>query len=604
MDMILSAPITPKSIVSGGKQLSVPIYQRLFVWGEVQIDTLLNDLWNARNTNADYHLGVITVHENERQQWEIVDGQQRLTFLTLLGCVLAKKQIANWLDFVHLNDGGLRLSFHGRSEDAKDVADYLAGKQSTFRNRAFARFVERFERFASGKNEEDLRVYAAYCFDHAAFLANELPAVYGPEELNLYFEKMNSTGRQLTPLEIVKGKWFSPYAAQWNSCMNFDSALPDNMSHDGNTAGEKKEVTGLYLADVLAGSETYKAFRERFGIGEKGQNAGNEATGERSSELQSRLVMRDEILALHVLRIMQNWKDIRSDIEIPLDRRKLIENFGKAGFPDAEKSKVFISRLEEYRKWIDKNIIYLKADAGQYSYAFRTDKSDAEITDQDEDKKEQKRMRQFQSMLYVSSGEGQEWVFDMYLQLNGAALTFDALRKAESTATWHPNGPITIESMRYHVIARYWFWKLDYLLWELHENNRSHYLFAGLAPDDHEAISQYRFRQNRSIEHLHPQSKEGGEWGTRKQSDSAMHRFGNLAMMSVEGNSAQSNDGIGTKFGRVKDWLSAKRLESIKMLLMFHRADKKAEGWSPEMAEQHEKAMISLLEEDRKKWGG
>ena len=101
MNMTLSAPITPKSIVSGGKLLSVPIYQRLFVWGEVQIDTLLADLWNARNSTADYHLGVITVHENERQQWEIVDGQQRLTFLTLLGCVLAKKQIADWLDFVH-----------------------------------------------------------------------------------------------------------------------------------------------------------------------------------------------------------------------------------------------------------------------------------------------------------------------------------------------------------------------------------------------------------------------------------------------------------------------------------------------------------------------
>lgn len=592
MEMILSAPITPKSIVSGGKQLSVPIYQRLFVWGEVQINTLLADLWNARNSNADYHLGVITVHENERQQWEIVDGQQRLTFLNLLGCVLAKKQIADWPDFVHLNDGGVRLSFHGRPEDEEDVADFLAGKQSTFRNRAFARFVERFERFASGKNEEDLRVYAAYCFDHAAFLANELPAVYGPEELNLYFEKMNSTGRQLTPLEIVKGKWFSPYATQWNSCMNFDSALPDNMSYDGNTAGEKKEVTGLFLADVL---------RERSGIGEKGQNAGNEATEERSSELQNRLVMRDEILALHVLRIMQNWKEIRSDIEIPLDRRKLIENFGKAGFPDVEKSKVFISRLEEYRKWIDKNIIYLKADAGQYSYAFRTDKSDAEITDQDEDKKEQKRMRQFQSMLYVSSGEGQEWVLDMYLQLNGAALTFDALRKAESTATWHPNGPITIESMRYHVIARYWFWKLDYLLWELHENNRYHYLFAGLDPEEHEAISQYRFRQNRSIEHLHPQSKEGGEWGTREQSESAMHRFGNLAMMSVEGNSAQSNDGIGTKFGRVKDWLSAKRLESIKMLLMFKISGGNDAQWNIENMKTHEEKMIDLLQLDCKR---
>ena len=83
-----------------------------------------------------------------------------------------------------------------------------------------------------------------------------------------------------------------------------------------------------------------------------------------------------------------------------------------------------------------------------------------------------------------------------------------------------------------------------------------------------------------------------------------MHRFGNLAMMSVEGNSAQSNDGIGTKFGRVKDWLSAKRLESIKMLLMFKVSGGEEAKWNIENMQTHEEKMIDLLQQDCKRWNG
>ncbi len=63
------------------------------------------------------------------------------------------------------------------------------------------------------------------------------------------------------------------------------------------------------------------------------------------------------------------------------------------------------------------------------------------------------------------------------------------------------------------------------------------------------------------------------------------------------------------KFARVRVWVERGRLESIKMLLMFHLADKmadgwtvKADGWTVEKALTHETAMISLLQEDLKKF--
>ena len=83
-----------------------------------------------------------------------------------------------------------------------------------------------------------------------------------------------------------------------------------------------------------------------------------------------------------------------------------------------------------------------------------------------------------------------------------------------------------------------------------------------------------------------------------------MHQFGNLAMMSVEGNSSQQDDPIQVKFGRVKSWLERGRLESIKMLLMFHLSDKMEDAWTwtVEKARIHERDMVSILHNDAKRF--
>ena len=38
---------TPKKIVDSGLILSIPLYQNLFEWGEIQIIKLLNDLYSS-----------------------------------------------------------------------------------------------------------------------------------------------------------------------------------------------------------------------------------------------------------------------------------------------------------------------------------------------------------------------------------------------------------------------------------------------------------------------------------------------------------------------------------------------------------------------------
>ncbi|MDD4061661.1 MAG: HNH endonuclease family protein [Kiritimatiellae bacterium] len=197
-------------------------------------------------------------------------------------------------------------------------------------------------------------------------------------------------------------------------------------------------------------------------------------------------------------------------------------------------------------------------------------------------------------MLAVSSGEQQRWVLEAYRNASGRNLgdaDFLAQLKVEDRAR-NPIGDADAfkSALRYPAINRYWFWRLDYILWELYQNSPASDLFSGLESGEKAAISAYRFKANRSIEHVHPQTS------TEPWQEEDLHAFGNLAMISASFNSAQSNDGVGTKFGRIKDQLVSRgALESIKMLLMFKAADRSEANWSEETANRHGKAMIDLL---------
>ena len=82
-----------------GKNFFVPSYQRGFRWTEQQVNELLEDIWEFSNIknkseNEFYCLQPIVIKEcdDERKRrnnldgtwYEVIDGQQRLTTLTIL----------------------------------------------------------------------------------------------------------------------------------------------------------------------------------------------------------------------------------------------------------------------------------------------------------------------------------------------------------------------------------------------------------------------------------------------------------------------------------------------------------------------------------------
>lgn len=96
----------------------IPAYQRGYRWTKEQVEDLLNDinefsLKEIPNSNEKtwYCLQPIVVKQKGENQWEVIDGQQRLTTIYLI--------------LYYLNQGGIEKLFELKYETRENSANYL-----------------------------------------------------------------------------------------------------------------------------------------------------------------------------------------------------------------------------------------------------------------------------------------------------------------------------------------------------------------------------------------------------------------------------------------------------------------------------------------------
>ena len=90
-DIIKAGEQNLNAVFSDDYLFEIPLYQRPYAWTVEQVDELLDDLLNAmdRDVQSPYFLGSIVLIKDEGNSLSaVVDGQQRLTTLTMLFCVL------------------------------------------------------------------------------------------------------------------------------------------------------------------------------------------------------------------------------------------------------------------------------------------------------------------------------------------------------------------------------------------------------------------------------------------------------------------------------------------------------------------------------------
>lgn len=209
-----------------GNRYSIDYYQREYKWEPKQLKELVNDLtgkfseaWDPTHERSQvekypyYFLGSIIISEKDSVPF-IVDGQQRLTSLTLLLTFLRRLQ-GERHDQVLIDDL-LMVEKYGKKSFNLDVADRVSCMTALFesgtctptqhasesvRNLA-ARYDELNDVFPEELREDALPFFIDWLIYRVQIV--QITA-YTDDDAYTIFETMNDRGLKLTPADMLKG---------------------------------------------------------------------------------------------------------------------------------------------------------------------------------------------------------------------------------------------------------------------------------------------------------------------------------------------------------------------------------------------------------------
>ena len=210
----------------GGAKFAIDYYQREYRWGEKHINELLNDLCekflesheegNERSAviknYGHYFLGSIIISDKEGRKF-IIDGQQRLTSLTLLLIHIyrqlkdddQKKEIANLIFSYSVG----KRSFNLDEDERTTCMDALFTGQPCEEDDGPESVVNILRRYGEIENHfpDDLAGDALPYFADWLIENVYLVEITASSDADAYtiFETMNDRGLSLTPAEMLKG---------------------------------------------------------------------------------------------------------------------------------------------------------------------------------------------------------------------------------------------------------------------------------------------------------------------------------------------------------------------------------------------------------------
>ena len=619
--------LLPSEIVDKELLFRIPLYQRLFAWSQKEVAQLMNDLKehydNYEGTSKLYYIGMLTAIEQDGRL-DLIDGQQRMTVLSLLAIsfLLMIDDEANadtaksWERLLLDKNGKPRLFFTGRSEDYTYLDAIAHKREFEYENRKMAEGVFTIKEFLKKEfsNNNELSKFANHIFNHLAIFITELPDNYAknPSSLNEYFEAMNSSGKALEQHEILK-VWLLKgqsnenklkFTRLWNSVSNFEQPLirlvegrtdsAQNVGIERQNERYREFITscrGGRIENVIEQVCEKLHQTDSVSIAEIGIEKKNP---DETSRYEEDAIISFPKFLLFILALNNNDDKIAK-----VSPNRLLQTF-KDNPP--QNLDLFYNQLLYYRLLLDFYVVRKSNTSSGGSHTLIARNND----NNDKQAKASERVRQYQAMLNVSTAELHNWLFPLLKFLNSTNEQLSQLDilnylKNLDKANGHEQCP-PVEELNYEHRngARYWFWKLDYILWERQlRETEDREAFKELGFDknaiDKEAILNYEFRENRSIEHLHPQDQSHNElWDW-----SEINRFGNLAMISSSFNSTQSNWLVDSKLENLKPQIEQKNLQSLKLYFMYLQKEKSrkwTQGAEGSMQE-HEKNIYKILKE-------
>ena len=593
----------------------IPIYQRNYAWEDKEISLLIQDLGNACQKSKDnYYIGSLVVYKRENGDFEVIDGQQRLTTLTLIMHHLFKNGFTRNVYFEHRKNSDWALDHLELKDDIPSV---------------FKKALDSIEKhWAIAVEAVAPKDLADFFLKKVEIIRTEVPK---DTDLNHYFEIMNTRGEQLEKHEILKARLLeilpegihrSAFAQIWDACsdmsryvvMGIESSLrtiifsadwqdkpklfDDIVSDYDNNAKNTQQST-----NAASSKSSILTIIER-----KDQKVDQTVQNNEFTEGSFNSVIDFSNFLMHVLRIyLEKYHSTREFRDISLDEKELLNAFDKEWSKETDVIK-FIDTLLSCRYLFDKYIIksstlrsedehwslwkIVKGNSSSYYYknTFGSDSEKSNDIDADE---QTKRVIMLLSMFHVSNPSRiyknwlyavLRWLFDnkddikqsdyikfleelcdkFYFGNNcqGEDITDIILGKEidfSSNKEWNDGV----------FVPNFVFNRLDYQLWKEHKDR----------------YPKFRFTFRSSVEHHYPQHPSE-EHGLEKLDQKTLDNLGNLYLLSQSKNSRLSNLPPNAK----KSYYPKGDYDSLKQAIMMSY-----DKWTEVEIKEHGEEMLEIL---------
>lgn len=610
----------------------IPIYQRNYAWGDDEISSLLQDIKNACEKNKEqdknYYIGSLVVYRRENSDFEVIDGQQRLTTLTLIMHHLGKLSFRN-------------VSFEHRDESEQALSNLNSEKLPSNFSQALKIIKKVIDEWGDNKDE-----IVKFLLDKVEIIRTEVPE---GTDLNHYFEIMNTRGEQLEKHEILKARLMkvlptpteqSLFAKIWDACSDMSRYVVmgvDSELRKVILGGDWRKVREFFKTILNENpgepeNSIVKLINAEVKIEKNEEQSQDKYDGEFTS------VIDFPNFLMHVLRIYLEIFDkckysAQNDpCNVSLDEKLLLKSFEGKFEGKPKKVRIFIYTLlvcrylfdlyviksnmirTDYENWSLWKIVkgksgyYYKNAFGSYknvSVDNSLDKNDDEaLNDADPTKK----VVMLLSMFHVSNPSRiyknwlyavLRWLFnnkdnitsDNYINFleelcdkfyfgnncQGKDITEIILDKVEVEFELNSGSKENSNDKecwdRGVNVPNFVFNRLDYQLWTKYKKT----------------YPQFRFTFRSSVEHHYPQHPSE-EHGLERLEKETLDNFGNLYLLSQSKNSRLSNLTPEAKCTYYQD----KNYDSLKQALMMEKT-KELNNWKTEEILKHGKEMLEIL---------
>lgn len=631
-----------KSLLNGNDQYVIPVYQRNYAWQEAQITQLIQDIidYIPKNEEAqDYYIGTLVTSEKRvgpELFYETIDGQQRVTTLTLLTSVIRHF----YPEVPLLWYKKINLEFASRKSSSDTLYHiYMYGKDFSSDyswNESIISGFELCKEILKKKLDENgvsIQEFTDYLFSRVQILRVTVPE---DTDLNHYFEIMNSRGEQLEKHEILKSMFLellndldlaereralSVFNLIWEACSNMEKYIQYGFTvsqrdavfgkNDWNTlqphdffdltqklkeslSAIERETDILTLKDIIQGKTLKVA----------------ETKSEDAPERFNAVINFPNFL-LHVLRVYTK-KDIplddkrlistfETEIKAAGDKIRFAQEFGyellrcKLLFDKYIIKREFIGGID---RWSLKRLKWYKDDKVSYVNTFGA------VDDEADDNN--RSILMLLSMFHVSAptlvykhwlnaalyyvmqkndfvnaseyknylvATARSFVFDRFLSNSLPKDYYDLIYKTNSTVNRSVE-QLNLQKLVFEEgIENIVFNYLDYLLWEQYKHKNK-------------SITEFEFSFRSSVEHYYPRNPMPGY---KQLKSDALDSFGNLCLISHSKNSRLSNQPPIAK----RSHYNKQKLDSIKQWVMMEKYN--PDEWNEVSIEDHKQKMLELL---------